>query len=113
MDNNVLIDALKQAEILTDGILDQGEETAKRLLNSKEVLAIGTGLVAAGTVRYLMMHPEIIEKALEQIGASLEIGGQTAQSGFGSLESLLPLLGTLAAGGAAAATAIPGVPPPP
>jgi len=107
-DNDQILQAMAAAELLMDQILDRSEE----LMKSKVTLSIGAGLAAAGLARYTLQHPTLIEKAIEQIGASLEIGGQAAGSGMSELATLL---GPLIAAGATvgAATLIPGVPPPP
>ena len=124
-------EALTTGQELFDGILSQTGE----LLKDKRVLAIGAGLLAAGTVRYMMQHPELIQVGLEQVGESLEIGGQaltTGQEQMGlSAQSITALGAALApavpaiitalvggtaavgAAGVGAATVIPVVPPPP
>lgn len=114
--DNPLLEAMATAEIMMEHMLAGSVE----LMKKKEVIALGMGMVSAGLMRYILMHPEIIEKGLEQIGNSLEIGGQAAGGGLTSLSSLLSnpeglaaIASLLAAGGLTAATVTPGVPPPP
>ena len=110
---NPLLDAMATAELIIKNIMDSSVDMMKR----KEVIALGAGLAAAGFTRYIMMHPELIEKALEQIGNSLEIGAGAAGSGIGSgtdqiagaVAAALP--GVLAGLGLVAAVPGPPVPP--
>lgn len=121
-------EALDTGQALFDGILSQTGD----LLKDKRVLAIGAGLLAAGTVRYMMQHPELIKEGMTQAGNVLDREAETSQQGMDAAGKLAIALapaivaalgpavvaGITALGGAAtvglgAATAIPVVPPPP
>lgn len=106
---------LVTSKALTEEILNQSES----ILKSKVALSIGAGLMSAGTARYMMQHPELIEKAIEQIGESFEVGATAGSEGassmLGMIQAIAPAIATALAGAGAvgAATVVPGVPPPP
>jgi hypothetical protein len=110
-------DVLAAGEALVDRLIGDGEDQGaiRTILESDVALAIGAGLLLGGSIRYMALHPELVQASIQQVGQSLEIG---ASSGSSSIESLLVTLApVITAGvgalGLATATVIPGVPPPP